>query len=327
MAEIEYSSWFKNGDFKNHIINEKNIPITEKYINKVFSLYDLKHKVVNLENFQLAMIHISYLNRSNITEKTAKMLKDVVPISNENKLKAMPLIDKKKKQTSDQEEDNGSYGRLEYLGDAVIHLILAQYLFERYKKKDEGFLTKIRTKIEKADTLSILSKKIGLHKYAVVARNIEQSDGRNQNTHLTEDIFEAFIGALSLETSFEDCKKFVIAIIEEEINIPELINTDDNYKDRLMQYFHQQKWGEPKYYEDIAKQQNIKDGCQDIKIFTMFVKKQTGETLGIGVGNTKTKAEQESACNALIALKIITNDDDKSDYYGDDSENSDDYFE
>ena len=303
-------TWFKNGDFINHIINEKNIEITTEFIESIFFKYGLAHKVKNLQNFQLAMIHISYLNRTSITEKTARMLRDVIPISDEMKSCAMQLKEK-------------DYGRLEYLGDCAIHYVLGKYLFTRYEFEDEGFLTKLRTKLEKDETLSKLSKILGLEKYAVVARNIEQANGRITNVHLTEDIFEAFIGALSLEVSFEKLEKFILSIMENEMDIAELIHHDDNYKDKLMQYYHKMKWSEPKYYEDVLKQKNIKEGCVEIRSYTTYVKKPDGSIIGIGEGSTKPKSEQNAAYNSLINLGVINEfgDDNDSDYYGEISDN------
>lgn len=318
MTEFENEN-FKNGNFKNHILNEKNIPITKKFIDSIFKKYDFNHKVKNLEIFQLAMIHVSYLNRSIVNDKIAKILKDVIPIDEKYVNDVMPL-------------QTHCYGRLEFYGDAVIHCILAEYLFDRYNDQGEGFLTKLRTKIEKAETLSELSKRIGLDKYAVIARNVEQSNGRQTDVHLTEDIFEAFIGALSLEVKYEKCKQFLISLIETELDIVEMISTNDNYKDRLIQYLYKENHPIPKYVEDISQRQNIKKGCQEIKIFTIYVK-SNNEVIGIGQGNTKSKAEQNSAYNALVKFGVIkNNDDNNSDYYGELSDNSDnsdsdDYFD
>ena len=153
------SSWFKNGDFKNHIINEKNIPITKEFIEGVLKKYDTSHKVKNLEIFQLAMVHISYVNRTTLTEKTAKLLKDVIPISDKDKPNAMPLKEQ-------------SYNKLEYLGDSVGHAVIARYLYDRYPSENEGFYTSLRSKIECSEKFSFLSKKLGLPKYAIIARNI-----------------------------------------------------------------------------------------------------------------------------------------------------------
>lgn len=313
-------TWFKDGDFKNHIINENNKEITKEVIEKIFKKYKFSHKVKNLENFQLAMVHISYLNRTTITEKTARMLKDVIPIEDKMKHLAMPL----------KEQD---YGELEFLGDAVIHGVLAEYLKKRYGGQGEGFLTKLRTKLEKDETLSKISKILGLQNYAIIARNIEQADGRLTNVHLTEDIFEAFIGALKEETTWEKCQEFILSIIETEIDIAELIHHDDNYKDRLMQYFHKVKWGEPKYHEDISQQKTIKEGCVEYRSYTTYVKDPFDNIIGVGEGNSKPKSEQNAAYNSLIYLKVINEngDDNDSDYYGEandgDPDSDSDYFE
>jgi dsRNA-specific ribonuclease len=303
------SSWFQEGDPKNHILNENNKPITADFINKIFKKYGLNHRVQNLDLFQLAMIHVSYMNRSTVTEKTARMLRDVIPIAQHKKHLAMNLKDK-------------NYGTLEFLGDAKIHDILAEYLWERYDDtEDEGFMTKLRTKIEKSETLSELAKKINLHFYAVVARNIEQSGGRLYNAPLTEDLFESFVGALSREITFEELKKFIVNIIETELNISEMIYINDNYKDQLMQYFHQVKWGEPKYVEDIDLQRTVKEGCQEVKYFTIYVKNTQCEILGIGKGNSKIRADQNAAHDALINLEVLGNEDTSSEYYGELSDN------
>lgn len=300
---------FKNNNFKLHILNEKNILLTEKFVNNIFKKYEIKYKIKHLGNFQLAMIHISYLDKTVLTDKTTKLLKNIEPISDENLKFALPLQEK-------------SYGRLEYLGDAVIHHILAEYLFNRYEDQGEGFLTKLRIKIEKAETLSNLSKILGLHKYAIIARNLEMNNKRNCDVHLTEDIFEAFFGALSMETDYLTCKNLLINIIEKELDFSELLLKDDNYKDRLMIYYHTQKWTEPKYIEDKSL---FKDSSQNDKgiilmqrVFTINVKSHDGIIIGTGSGNTKTDAEQEAARKALIQLGIIDNKINKNndDFYG-----------
>jgi dsRNA-specific ribonuclease len=303
-TEFDANNIFKNNNFKLHILNEKNIPITKEFIESVFKKYDFNHEIQNLENYQLAMIHVSYLNRSTITEKTARLLKDVLPIDDEqiNINNVFPLQEK-------------CYGRLEYKGDAVLHHIIADYLFERYPNEDEGFMTKLRTKLEKCETFSELAKKLGLHKYAIIARNIEQSGGRYNNTHLTEDIFEAFFGALSLECDYKNCSTFFVNIIEKEIDIAELIYVDDNYKDRIMQYFHKMKWPEPKYIEDTKLSREAKDN--EPRIFVIYVKNPMGKIIGVGEGHSKAKAEQLAAFYSLIELGVIKPDQkNDNDYYG-----------
>jgi dsRNA-specific ribonuclease len=317
-----YNSWFKDGDFKNHILNENNILITENFINKIFKKYNFIHKTQNLNNFQTAMTHVSYLQKNIIKDKTAKLLKDVPPITDENKKKAVPL------QTKD-------YNTFEYYGDPVIHLALTQYLYHRYPTKDSGFLTKLRTKLEKAETLSEISKKIGLDKYVIIARNMEQNNARENDVHLTEDIFESFICALFMESKYDDCKDFIISVIEKELDLADIINTDDNYKDKIMQYFHKMKWKDPIYIENKdAKKNNTNCHDQEFVIYVINPDEKD-KILGIGVGNTKIKAQQNAAHNALVKLKNITYDDSESDYFSDSDDNidkkkesiHDDYFD
>ena len=304
--------WFKDGDFNNHKLNENNMYITEKYIESIFKKYNLNHEVKNLEMFQLAMIHVSYLERATITEKTAKMLKDVIPITSDNRHLAMPL-------------KKIHYGRLEYLGDAKIHDVLARYLYLRYPEEGEGFLTKLRTKLEKDTALFKLSHILGLPKYAIIARNMEQANARETNLHLAEDLFESFIGALSLELSHDKCDKFIMSIMETEMDIAELIHTDDNYKDQLMRHFHKLKLGDPKYEDDVSLQKNIKEGCIEIRSYTTYVKKTTGKIIGVGEGPTKAVSEQNAAYNSLVNIGVINEaDDEDSDYYGEESDCGDD---
>jgi dsRNA-specific ribonuclease len=318
---MNQNSWFMDGDFKNHILNEKNIPITENFVNKIFKKYNFDHKLQNLTNFQIAMTHVSYLNKTIVKDKTAKLLKDVEPISKENKKSAMAL----------QARD---YNTFEYFGDSVIHLALTQYLYKRYPTKDSGFLTKLRTKLEKAETLSFLSKKIGLDKYVVIGRNMEQTNARDIDVHLTEDIFEAFIWALFLESSYEKCNNFIVSLIEKEIDFAELINLDDNYKEKVMQYFHKMKWKDPKYVEKKEdRKENV--NCHEQEFVVCLVNQDTNQTIGIGSGNTKSKAEQNAAHSALIQLNVLKKIDDSTNfcltetdtddgYYG---ESDDDYYE
>ena len=297
-----HTKLFKNGDLKNHILNEHNIYITENIINQIFERYNLNHKVHNLEKFQISLTHISYLKKSAIKEKTAMILKDIEPISDEKKRTVVPL----------QQQD---YNILEYRGDAVIHLALTQYLYNRYPNKNQGFLSRLRTKLEKAEMLSYLAKQLGLDRYVLIAKNMELNNAREDDVHLTEDIFEAFICALFLETGFTKCKEFIISVIEKEVDFPELINYDDNYKEKIMLYFHKMKWIDPKYIDGQFTQK--KNGDIINRIFKVYIKNSNDVILGIGFGNTKSKAEQDAAYHALIAYGIIKDDNDDSTFYND----------
>ena len=298
MAE-SYTSILENSGLEKHVLNEKNILINKTFIENVLNKFGLKHKVKSLDNFQLAMIHKSYIKSIQINEKLYKLYKEITPLQDNLLNKVLPL------------QDN-SYESLEYLGDAVIHLILANYLYKRYDNKDPGFLTVLRTKIEKGETLSKLSKHIGLDKYAIIARNIELAGGRQNNKNIMEDIFEAFMGALSLETTFENCRLFLTNLIDEKIDFAELINTSDNYKELLMQHYHKLGFKTTPTYKLLEMTEDKK------KTFKMGAYDPNNKLIGTGIASSKRVAAENAAKEALIKFKVINNnikDEEDDDVY------------
>lgn len=289
-------------DIMPFVLNNVNKPITYDFINNIFAKYEVNHEVKDITLFQRAMVHTSYKKRSMYMEKTEKMIKEYKQTA--DPAKAMPL------------QDN-SYQRMEFLGDSVAHLAIANYLYLRYPKENEGFMTKLRTRMENGETFAKISLKIGLNEYAVIANNIEQSGGRYNNISILEDIFEAFIGALFLETNYQTCEKFIINIIEKEIDISALIFYEKNYKGTLMQHFHNMKWKDPVY--DIASSQEvISDGHATSRHFVVIVKrKNSKEIYGKGEGSTKKSAEKNAAKDALKNLGVLEkNDDSDYDFFG-----------
>ena len=275
-----------------YILNEKNKPITLSYIESTLNKFGVKTKITNLPLFQQAMTHLSYLIRdekfyeNNKTKQYQVQSTEIEPLDDFSL--AVPLQAK-------------SYERLEFLGDAILHAILAEYLFQRYDDVDEGFMTKLRTKIENGDTLSILSKTIGLTEYVLISRYVEKNGGRETNKSLSEDVFEAFIGALFLEIGFNNCRKFVVTLIEKEIDLAQLLHKETNFKERLLQYFHLRKWLDPIYGTlDVS-------GPENKKVYTMWVKcrkhqHDEGEIVGIGTSTNKRTGEQNAAKQGLIQL-------------------------
>lgn len=280
-------------------LNDKNIFITKKFINSIFKKVNFEHKVQNLENFQKAMIHSTYLESGLDNPKNQKLLRDVEPIDEDLVHKCIPL-------------QNKSYERLEYLGDSILRHAVGKYLFNRFTNEDEGFLTTIRSKIERKSALSELCKKLGLQKYAIISRKIELDNGRTTNITLTEDILEAFIGALNLEVSDDETRDFICKLIEKEVDFAEIIRTKNNYKDIIMQYFH-------KCYDVRHDLEYIDDELEPIdgrRRFKSYVKdKNTGETLGTGKGKSKKSSQQRAAKNALLELGVLGNDKEEDEYF------------
>lgn len=285
-------------EIKNKILNEKNIPITTQFINSIFKRFNFKHKVKNLENYQIAMTHSSYLVENLTNVKTIKLLKEVSSIEPQYINSCMPLATK-------------SYERLEFLGDSIIRHAIGKYLFLRYTNEDEGFLTTNRSKMENKNALANLSRNIGIHKYAVISRYIETANGRTTYISLLEDIFEAFIGAVLLELGDTKTIDFIWIIIENIGDVAETIRTQNNYKDQLMQIYHK------KFNVKHDLQYNDDEYESDNKKYfkTIVIDKTTNEKLGIGTGKSKKSSQQRAAKDALIKIGSIGNDEVSDEYY------------
>lgn len=305
-------------EISHYIINENNKKITKTLIEKILNDYDVKYKIKKIDNFQLSMIHTSYLKKDIKNNKTLKLIltKDKNPSANNNIVpdkerhlitlnKEITKIDPLKISKSFKLQDK-SYERLELLGDSVIRLILTEYLLTRFENENEGFLTRLRTKMENGEVLALLSRKIKLNEYAVIARFYELQNSRQENIHILEDVMEAFMGALHLEAGYQICKIFFVNLIEKEMDISQLLYNETNYKDILLQYHHTQKWCDPEYGM-------IKQFGTEKKMFQMFVNGGNNNIAGTGVGTSKKKGEQEAAKNALIKYGVVKEHDDDTD--------------
>ena len=127
--------------------------------------------------------------------------------------------------------------RLEFLGDAILDAITADYLFKTFPVKDEGFLTEMRSKIVSRVQLNKLSQKLGMGK-------LIQSDHNSQNQYrsLQGDAFEALIGAIYLDKGYNFTKKVLLErIIMQYFDIDELINHEVNFKSRMIEWAQKEK--------------------------------------------------------------------------------------
>ncbi len=181
--------------------------------------------------------------------------------------------------------------RLEYLGDAILGSIIAEYLFKKYPYKEEGFLTEIRSKIVSRESLNNLGHKLGLREFIVVDKNIQPTKT------MYGDTLEALIGAVYLDRGFSYCSEFVIGrLVEPYFNIDEIINIGQNAKSKLIEWA--QKNGKNIRFDTIDLK-NIKHG----KEFTVEVFLEDVD-VAKGYGGTKKKAEQDAAKKALEGLNL-----------------------
>lgn len=139
-----------------------------------------------------------------------------------------------------QQSFNGSKvnnERLEYLGDAILGAIVADYLFKMFPFKDEGFLTEMRSKMVSRVQLNKLSQKLGIDSYIQTA-----VENNNHFRSIKGDAFEALIGAIYLDKGYAFTKRIVIGkIIKYYFDIEDLENTDTNFKSKLIEWSQREK--------------------------------------------------------------------------------------
>lgn len=187
-----------------------------------------------------------------------------------------------------------SYERLEFLGDAVLDLIAAEILFHKYPKKDEGFLTKIRAKLVKGETLAIFSTQLGLDELMEIG---ERTGNTKISKSILADVFESIIAAIYITNGYTNAFQFVEYVYDKFVNFEELIHTVDNYKSALLEYTQAERLPLPSY-----KTVN-ESGPGHNRTFEVNVLIGQKE-LGTGIGKSKKKAEQLAAEAALQALNL-----------------------
>lgn len=228
--------------------NPHNKLISKEQVENILNYYscigdnNTRLLINNLEHFQRAFVHESYYQavqnsiiNNQITENNT--FTNYIP--------------------------HESNERLEYLGDHILKSAIGRYLFERFDEEREGFLTKIKIKIEKCSMLHKFAIKLGFKKFLLLSIQVENQSildvfrGRSTPSFY-EDAFEAFIGAIILD--FGDygyiyADRFVRSIIENIIDFSELISINDNFKDSLQRFMQSMKWKTPLYnaIEDSSK--------------------------------------------------------------------------
>lgn len=185
------------------------------------------------------------------------------------------------------EDDDISNERLEFLGDSVLSLVVAEYLFENFPKENEGFLTKIRAKLVNRFALSDAAEDIGLANFILINQNLTNTFARASKTVLS-DAFEAIIGAIYLDHGLEISKKFIYKVLIDPITKDGDYLIDENYKSQLLEFAQANKIEVPNYIVIDE------EGPQHDRVFTVRV--NVGEEyFGIGKGKNKKTAEQNAA--------------------------------
>lgn len=183
--------------------------------------------------------------------------------------------------------------RLEYLGDAVLDTIISSYLFKKYPRKGEGFLTETRAKIVSRKKLGEIADKLRLHEMLEYNRNQVVV-----NPNIMGNALEALIGAVFLDGGYQQTRNFIIKkIILPYIDLEDIQKTEFNYKSKILEW--SQKFNHRLEFIPLD-QQNL-DGNN--RLFTVGVKVD-GKMVSRGKGKNKKSAQKDAARKAFEKLKI-----------------------
>ena len=213
--------------------NPNNDEITLNQVQSILKSYGLPPVIHNINLYKRAFVHRSYTKRPFLENEK----QNIIIIERPND--CMPLSSK-------------SNERLEFLGDGVLECITKYYLYRRFPKENEGFMTEKKIALVKNESIGKLAYEMGLHKYFILSRHAEEKNTRT-NLKKLGCLFESFLGALFLDYNkidvqdedawfknifvtgpgFQMAQIFVESIFEKHVDWIELINNDDNYKNIL----------------------------------------------------------------------------------------------
>ncbi len=236
----------------------------------------------------------AFLKRSQHKNKKQKELYTAVKHITGFNPRQINLYEQALKHSSVTKSQIDNNERLEYLGDAIIGSVVAEYLFKKFPYKTEGFLTETRSRMVNRETLNEIARKIGLDEL------VEYSINRNlPNSHKSVygNALEAFVGAVYLDKGYYTTQKFITQkLFGPHIDIDTILNTIKNYKSALIEWA--QKEGKDIRFEIVSEK-----GSNHHKEFTAQVYIEN-EPLQTGKGLSKKKAEQAAAEKTYESLDI-----------------------
>lgn len=187
-------------------------------------------------------------------------------------------------------QNKTSNERLEYLGDAILDAVIADYIFERFPDKEEGFMTKLKSKIVSRKTLGQLGEQLD------IIQHIQYKKGRSINTKtLQGNAFESLIGAIYLDSDFETVRKSVLFhLMRYYINLNQILNEEVDFKSKLLIWTQKNKLN---LDFEIFNEENIgAEWKYEVKV--IIGEKEWGK----GTGTSKKMAEQMASKETLILL-------------------------
>jgi len=230
--------------------NSNNVEITLNQVQSILTKYGVPGKVHNMSLYKRAFVHKSYTKRPQLYNLQEKITITEQPID------CLPLHTK-------------SNERLEFLGDGVLECITKYYLYRRFPKENEGFMTEKKIALVKNEAIGKLALEMGLHKYYIISKHAEEKKTRT-NLKKLGCLFESFLGALFLDFNkieikdeeswftnvfvtgpgFQMAQIFIESIFEKHVDWIKLIRDDDNYKN-ILQVKIQKRFQDTPHYIEI----------------------------------------------------------------------------
>ncbi len=188
-------------------------------------------------------------------------------------------------------EDNQ---RLEYLGDAVLDLVISTELYKRFRREGEGRLSYVRSRLVREEALAAQARQLDLGAYLLLGKGEAMSGGREKES-LLADAYEAVIAAVYLDGGFDAIYQVIVAAFHETIDVVTTTAHSGDYKTRLQELVQAQKDARPKYAITAV------DGPPHARLYTASVTID-GAMMGVGQGASKKAAHQSAAKAALERL-------------------------
>ena len=265
----------------------KRIPDAE--ILRILRAYGIKDKPRRWDLFRMACVHSSYVDRP---EHKLGPTGEPILVA-ERPPECMPLCE------SDNEQ-------IEFVGDSLLGCVIALYLQERYPDQDEGFLTRLRTRLVNNKQLGELAQKVGFQSWLVLSRHQEEICNGRRNLRILGSMLEAWVGAMYLDlcdanagAAFVRIRTWLINLFETQVDFVSLIAEDNNFKDQLLQYYQANYHTPPKYKEVLV------EGPLHDRTFTMGVLSPEGNVIATATARNKKVAEQEASRRALVKLGAL----------------------
>jgi ribonuclease-3 len=274
--------------------NLANRRIPDAEILRVLRQYGIKDKPANWDLFRQACVHSSYVERA----------ENLVPAVGEEPVVVAPMPEGCMPLSKADNE------QIEFVGDSLLGCVIALYLHERYPDQDEGFLTRLRTRLVNNKQLGEIAMKIGFHHWIVLSRHVEDICNGRRNLRILGSMLEAWVGAMYLDIAetnpggaFLRVKTFLINLFETQVDFVALISEDNNFKDQLLKWY-QATYHTPPKYKEVKVEGPLHD-----RTFTMGVLSPSGGVVATATARNKKVAEQEASRRALIKLGALPPDE------------------